>query len=45
MVVVKDAFLKLFESRLGFIQVPGDIEYGMNLVGAKIKVWWPDDKQ
>ncbi|XP_063935978.1 sister chromatid cohesion protein PDS5 homolog C isoform X2 [Daucus carota subsp. sativus] len=26
-------------------KVPGDIEYGMNLVGAKIKVWWPDDKQ
>ncbi|XP_063943550.1 sister chromatid cohesion protein PDS5 homolog C isoform X2 [Daucus carota subsp. sativus] len=23
----------------------GDIEYGENLVGARVKVWWPDDKQ
>ncbi|KAK1382787.1 hypothetical protein POM88_020522 [Heracleum sosnowskyi] len=23
----------------------GDVEYGANLVGAKVKIWWPDDKQ
>ncbi|XP_074329426.1 uncharacterized protein LOC141667028 isoform X1 [Apium graveolens] len=26
-------------------KVSGDLEYGANLVGARIKVWWPDDKQ
>ncbi|KAL8090124.1 uncharacterized protein LOC141697242 isoform X2 [Apium graveolens] len=26
-------------------KVSGDIEYGANLVGSKVKIWWPDDKQ
>lgn len=26
-------------------KVSGDLEYGMNLVGSRIKVWWPDDEQ
>ncbi|KAK1385689.1 hypothetical protein POM88_023424 [Heracleum sosnowskyi] len=26
-------------------KVSGDLEHGVNLVGARIKVWWPDDEQ
>lgn len=26
-------------------QVPRNIEYGENLVGSMVKVWWPDDEK